>query len=393
MSAAEPVILVLNAGSSSLKFAVLAGERTLCRGVIDRIGVRGRPQHANARGADGTSLIDGDLAATDHDEALDWLVDWVPSVLGGATPGAVGHRVVHGGDSFSAPVRVTPDVVARLEALVPLAPLHQPHNLGPIKFLLARRPGLLQVACFDTAFHATMDRLERLFALPRDYYHRGVKRYGFHGLSYEFIAARLPDVDPRAAAGRTVVAHLGNGASMCALRAGRSVATTMGFTAIDGLMMGTRTGSIDPGVLLYLLQQEGMTPDQVSDLLYTKSGLLGVSGISSDMRDLLASDRPEAAEAVELFCRRIAQALGSLVAVLGGLDALVFTGGIGEHAAPVRARVCELSEWLGVRLDPAANAAHRQALHAADSAAALLVIPTDEERMIARHVVRTLGLS
>jgi acetate kinase len=391
MSAAAPPVLVLNAGSSSLKFALLAGDQSLGRGQVDRIGVAGSRPHAKVQRG-GATLIDSEIPAADHEQVLDWLLDWLPAAQPGVRPAAVGHRVVHGGDAYTAPVRVTPDVVATLKALIPLAPLHQPHNVAPIEYLLRRSPDLPQVACFDTAFHATQDRLDRMYALPRAYFERGVKHYGFHGLSYESIAGQLPAVDARAAAGRTVVCHLGNGASMCALRAGRSVATTMGFTALDGLVMGTRCGSIDPGILLYALEHDRLSPHQLSDLLYTQSGLLGVSAVSSDMRDLLASDRPEAAEAVELFCRRAARELGSLTAALGGLDALVFTAGIGEHAAPVRARIGELAAWLGVRIDPTANAAHRRAIHAADSAVAVLVIPTDEEGAVARHVVRTLGL-
>jgi acetate kinase len=391
MSAAAAPVLVMNAGSSSLKFALVAGDQSLGRGQVDRIGVAGKRPHAKVQ-RNGVTLIDADVPAADHEQALDWLLDWTPTALPGVRPAAVGHRVVHGGDAYTTPVRVTPGVVAALKALVPLAPLHQPHNVAPIEYLLRRSPDLPQVACFDTAFHATQDRLERMYALPRAYFERGVKRYGFHGLSYESIAGRLPAVDPRAAAGRTVVCHLGNGASMCALRAGRSVATTMGFTALDGLVMGSRCGSIDPGVLLYALEHDGLSPPQLSELLYTQSGLLGVSGISSDMRDLLASARPQAAEAVELFCRRAARELGTLAAALGGLDAVVFTAGIGEHAAPVRARIGELAAWLGVRIDPAANAAHRPAIHSPDSAVAVLVIPTDEEGAVARHVVRTLGL-
>jgi acetate kinase len=386
-------ILVVNAGSSSLKFSVLAEERLLCKGVIDRLGAGdGAGPHVRAEDGSGRVLQDGPVPTRDDREALEWLTKWLPTALGGVRPVAVGHRVVHGGDAFTAPTPVTPEVLARLEELVPLAPLHQPRNLAPIRFLAQVAPDLPQVACFDTAFHATQDRLERLFALPRAYFDRGVKRYGFHGLSYEYVAGRLAEVDPRAAAGRTVVCHLGNGASLCALLGGRSVATTMGFTALEGLPMGTRCGTIDPGVLLHLLDHDKMDADTLGDLLYKRSGLLGVSGISPDMRDLLASPHPEAAEAVELFCYRIARELGALAAVLGGLDALVFTAGIGEHAAPVRAKVCERAAWLGVRLDPEANARHAPQIHAADGTVGVLIVPTDEERMIARHVVRLLNL-
>jgi acetate kinase len=359
-------------------------------GLIDRLGGTGARGHATARDGNGTALASLDLPGSSHAEALDWLVDWLAEHSEGVKPLAVGHRVVHGGDRFTAPVRVTAEILAHLEELIPLAPLHQPHNLGPIRYFLRKRPDLPQVACFDTAFHATQSRLERLFALPRRYAEQGVKRYGFHGLSYEYIASRLPEIDPRAASGKTIVCHLGNGASLCAMNAGRSVATTMGFTALEGLMMGTRTGAIDPGVLLHLLQHEHLTPDQLAELLYKKSGLLGVSGISADMRDLLASDRPEAAEAVALFCYRISREIGALAAVLGGLDALIFTAGIGEHAAPVRAQVCERAAWLGVVLDVAANNRGGEVISTADSRAVVRILPTNEELMIARHTARML---
>jgi acetate kinase len=299
--------------------------------------------------------------------------------------------VVHGGDHFVAPTIVTPEVLKQLDSLTPLAPLHQPNSLGPIRFLTRRFPELPQVACFDTAFHATQSRIERMYALPREYFDRGIKRYGFHGLSYEFIAGRLPEVDTRAAAGLTIVCHLGNGASLCAMQAGRSVATTMGFTPLDGIPMGTRCGSISPDVLLHQLTQEKMTVEELSSLLYRRSGLLGISGISADMRDLLTSSAPSAAEAVEYFCYRIAREIGSLAATLGGLDAIVFTAGIGEHAARVRARVLELSKWLGVAFDAEANAADRDSLHSAASAVDVLVIPTNEELMICRHTQRVLA--
>ncbi|MGB7159883.1 MAG: acetate/propionate family kinase [Tepidisphaeraceae bacterium] len=385
-------IAVLNAGSSSLKFSVFRGEMVTCKGLIDRLG---RPQagetRAAVRGEDGASLFEGAIPARNHEQALEWLFDLLGKHNLGARPVAVGHRVVHGGDGFVAPTRVTPEVLDRLEALVPLAPLHQPHNLAPIRFLARRFPQLPQIACFDTAFHATQARIERMYALPRAWFDRGIKRYGFHGLSYEYIAAQLPQIDPRAASGRTVVCHLGNGASLCALRAGQSVATTMGFTALEGLPMGTRCGAIDPGVLLHLLDHEKMRAAELTDLLYRRCGLLGVSGISADMRDLLKSTEASATETVEYFCYRIARELGSLAAALGGLDAVVFTGGIGEHAAPVRARVAELAHWLGVRIDVDANAANRTELHRSDSTIHVLVIPTNEERMIALHTRRVLA--
>lgn len=390
MTQSPAPILVINAGSSSIKFSLQVGDREVVHGLIDRLGGTGARGHATARDGNGTTLASLDLPGSSHAEALDWLVDWLAEHSEGVKPLAVGHRVVHGGDRFTAPVRVTAEILAHLEELIPLAPLHQPHNLGPIRYFLQKRPDLPQVACFDTAFHATQSRLERLFALPRRYAEQGVKRYGFHGLSYEYIASRLPEIDPRAASGKTIVCHLGNGASLCAMNAGRSVATTMGFTALEGLMMGTRTGAIDPGVLLHLLQHEHLTPDQLAELLYKKSGLLGVSGISADMRDLLASDRPEAVEAVALFCYRISREIGALAAVLGGLDALIFTAGIGEHAAPVRTQVCERAAWLGVDLDVAANNRAGDVISTADSRVVVRILPTNEELMIARHTARLL---
>jgi acetate kinase len=385
-------IAVLNAGSSSLKFSFFRGDLAVCKGVLDRLDPS-QPGGSRAviRGADGASLFDGEIPARNHEQALEWLFDWQGRSQPAFRAAAVGHRVVHGGDTFTAPVRVTPDVLDRLDALVPLAPLHQPHNLAPIRFLSRKFPQLPQVACFDTAFHAAQSRIERMYALPRGWFDRGIKRYGFHGLSYEYIASQLPRIEPRAESGRTVVCHLGNGASLCALRAGKSVATTMGFTALDGLPMGTRCGAIDPGVLLHLLEHEKMSVADLTDLLYHRSGLRGVSEISADMRDLLNSNQAGAAEAVEYFCYRIARELGSLAAALGGLDAVVFTGGIGEHAAPVRARVAELAQWLGLRIDPDANVANRTALHRSDSAVHVLIIPTNEEQMIATHTRHVLA--
>jgi acetate kinase len=381
-------IAVVNAGSSTVKFSLLNGEKPALGALLDRLGSgAGNGACATLRDAGAGTLFQGPIPAENHEDALVWLFDWLARNNGEFKPAAVGHRVVHGGDSLIRPERVTDEVIGRIEALVPLAPLHQPHNLAPIRLLAAKFPDLPQVACFDTAFHATQSAVERRFALPREYEAAGIRRYGFHGLSYEYIASRLPETDPLAAEGRTIVCHLGNGASLCAMRAGRSVATTMSFTALDGIPMGTRCGAIDPGVLLHLMGQPGMDARTLSDLLYKRSGLLGLSGLSGDMRDLLASDRPEAAEAVEYFCYRIAREIGSLSAVLGGLDALVFTAGIGEHAAPVRDRICQLSAWLGVAIDPAAD----RILHTPDSGVHVLVVPTDEEAMIARHVRQTLG--
>jgi acetate kinase len=325
---------------------------------------------------------------TPYKALFEELIAWVEDQLDGTAVRAVGHRVVHGGDVYREPVLVDADVLRTLEGFVSLAPLHQPHNLAPIRELATMKPGLPQVACFDTAFHAGHEPAARNFALPRELTAEGIHRYGFHGLSYEFIARRLPDVDPESARGRAVVAHLGSGASMCAIHRGRSVASTMGFTAVDGLPMGTRTGSLDPGVLLYLLQERGMDARGLQTLLYRESGLLGVSGISNDMRILLASDDPNAREAIDLFVYRIHRELGSLAAALGGLEALVFTAGIGENAPEIRARVCEAARWLGVVIDPDANRRNARRLHRPESAVRVWVIPTNEELMIAQHTRR-----
>jgi acetate kinase len=383
-------ILVLNAGSSSLKFTVFAvaesGELDVqVRGALEALSGSATFRAMDARGAVvGEHAWDAG-APPQHAGALDFLFDWLRQRGGAARLAAVGHRVVHGGSEFAAPVRIDAAVLAKLAALVPLAPLHQPHNLLPIRLIAERQPGLAQVACFDTAFHRSAPPLARAFALPASITDRGVHRYGFHGLSYEYIASVLARYDRGASAGRTVVLHLGNGASMCALQAGASVATTMGFTAVDGLPMGTRSGSLDPGVILYLLRELGMDAAAIESLLYNESGLLGVSGVSSDMRELLASRDPRAAFAIELFVYRIGRELGSLAAALGGLDAIVFTAGIGERAAPIRAAVCERAAWLGVELDAVANAAGGPRISRVSSRVAAWVIPTDEELMIARH--------
>ncbi len=387
-------LLVLNAGSSSLKFSLFRDEdppHPLLRGQIE-----GLPDGARFLARDATGVIGeeewppGTLLG--HPEAIEFLFNWGRSgVLGGHRIIAAGHRVVHGGVQFSAPSLIDAATLSRLEALVPLAPLHQPHNVAAIRAVAKMAPELPQVACFDTAFHRTQSPVAEAFALPRRFAEEGVRRYGFHGLSYEYIASVLPAIDPRAAAGRTVVAHLGNGASLCAMEGGRSVATTMGFTALDGLVMGTRCGAIDPGVLLYLIERHGMDAAGMGNLLYEESGLLGVSGISSDMRELLESPDPRAAEAVDLFVYRIRRELGSLAAALGGLDALVFTGGIGENAVSIRARVCRDARWLGLELDEDANAGRGRRISIPGSRATAWVIPTDEELMIARHTRRMLG--
>ncbi len=383
-------ILVINAGSSSIKFSLFLtnGDQKpilSSKGQVEGINVA---PHFIAKAADGTVLAeqrwpaDSDL---NHQDLLKHLIDWVEDNLDGATLVAAGHRVVHGGPKYATPVLVDDSVLAELEGYSQLAPLHQPHNLAPIRALAKVHPGLLQVACFDTAFHSTNQKVATAFALPRHLTEEGVRRYGFHGLSYEFIARRLREIDPKLAAGKVVVCHLGSGASMCAIQDGKSVASTLGFTALDGLPMGTRTGNLDPGVVLYLIQQKGMGAKDVETLLYKKSGLLGVSGISNDMRVLLESDDPHAAEAVELFCYRVNRELGSLAAAMGGLDAMVFTAGIGEHSAPVREKVCQGAAWLGVRLDPAANAKHAELISDAGSRVPVYVIPTNEEMMIANH--------
>jgi acetate kinase len=359
--------LVLNAGSSSLKFAVFADEDP-------------------PRRVDGGRL-EG-LERGGHTAAVEQVLD---RALEGHRVAAVGHRIVHGGTRYAKPVLVDASTLAYLDQLVPLAPLHQPHGLAAVRVVTERAPSMPQIACFDTAFHRTQPWVAETFALPRRYRDEGVRRYGFHGLSYEFIASALERVDRRAAHGRAVVLHLGNGASMCALREGRSVATTMSFTPLDGLMMGTRSGALDPGVVLYLMQAHGMNAQALSHLLYDASGLLGVSGVSSDMRELLARANDHASsEAIELFVYRIDRELGSLAAALGGLDAVVFTGGIGENAAPIRERVCRHAAWLGVELDRNANDRGGPCISQASSHVSAWVLPTDEEAMIARQVQRVL---
>jgi len=385
-------ILVINAGSSSLKFSVF-----LCRGTELEPSLRGQVEGLNtsprftAKDAAGRSISERvwkEGESLGHEGAVSHLIDFLRSTGGGQRLVAVGHRVVHGGLEYSEPTRVTPEVLRALEKLIPLAPLHQPHNLGPIRHVLEKMPALPQVACFDTAFHRTQPELAQAFALPKEITDRGVRRYGFHGLSYEYIAGALPAVDAGAAAGRVVVAHLGNGASMCAMRGGRSVANTMGFTALDGLPMGTRCGSIDPGVMLYLMDELKMDARAIETLVYQQSGLLGVSGVSSDMRALLSSDAPGARLAIDLFVYRIGRELGSLAAALGGLDALVFTAGIGEHAVPIRERVVRDAAWLGLALDAEANGRDGPRITAAASRTPAYVVPTNEELMIARHTRR-----
>jgi len=390
-------ILVLNAGSSSVKFSLFLERgnalELLLGGQLE--GLYTAPRF-KAKRADGSVIEEKQWApdeALGHDGAISHLADFLRRQLGEHSLAAVGHRVVHGGVDYGVPVRLTAEIVKDLEQFIPLAPLHQPHNLTPIRLLLASRPELPQVACFDTAFHHVQPALAQAFALPPEITERGVRRYGFHGLSYEYIASVMAEYDPRAAEGRSVVLHLGNGASMCAIQGGKSMASTMGFTAMDGLPMGTRCGSLDPGVVLYLMDELKMDPRAIEEMLYKQSGLLGVSGVSSDMRTLLDSSDPKAKFAVELFVYRIARELGSLAAAMGGLDALVFTAGIGEHAAPIREQVCKAAAWLGVEFDPVANAAGGPCITAAGSRVSAWVIPTNEELMIARqtrHILYTL---
>ena len=382
-------ILVLNAGSSSIKFSVFSSIHNdlqqVVKGQVE--GLYTSP-HFSAENGAGEKVAKNkwdEGTQMGHEGAVAHIVDFLRANRQNYRVRAVGHRVVHGGINFSEPVLIAPGVLGELEKLVSLAPLHQPHNLGPIRSVAKKLPNLPQVACFDTAFHRAQTELAQAYALPHEITERGVRRYGFHGLSYEYIAGALPALDAKAAAGRVVVAHLGNGASMCAMSGGKSVASTMGFTAVDGLPMGTRCGAIDPGVVLYLMDELHMSTHTVEKTIYQQSGLLGVSGISSDMRTLLASNEPRAKFAVDLFVYRIRRELGSLVAALGGLDALVFAGGIGERALSIRERVCQGAAWTGLVFDRAANEAGGPRISSADSRVSAWVVCTNEELMIARH--------
>lgn len=383
-------ILTINAGSSSVKFALFPAtaeptkRERLCEGEIENIGHAG---HFFAVDGAGARLVDRKLPApTKHEKALDVLLSCLTQQFQRRGLVGVGHRVVHGGTRYAAPVRIDASVIAELRRLIPLAPLHQPHHIAAIAALAKLHPRLPQIACFDTAFHRSQPTVATEFALPRALCEEGVRRYGFHGLSYEYIASVLPlSMGAAEAEGRIVVAHLGSGASMCALRGRKSVATTMGFTALDGLPMSRRCGALDPGVVLYLIDEKGMTVKEVSNLLYRSSGLLGVSGVSDDMRTLLTSCNPHAKLAVELFIYRTGRELGSLAAALGGLDALVFTAGIGEHAEEIRRRVCLDARWLGIALDETANATNAPRISPPESRASAWVIATDEDLMIARH--------
>ena len=381
----DPLIVVLNAGSSSLKLAVFRGGQVTMRAAAERTSQMEDEGPFWIKDRNEQDILRGMLPTADRSSLLQVVLDILAKRFPEVPVSAVGHRVVHGGDRFTTPVRVTPEILSALESLIPLAPLQQPHNLAEIRAVASLLPGVLQVACFDTAFHATMPIHERMLGLPRKYFDKGVMRFGFHGLSYESIASRLPGIDLLAATGRTVVCHLGSGASLCALLVGRSIATTMSFTPLDGLLMGTRAGAIDPGVVLYLLRSERLTLDQVERLLGRESGLLGVSGISSDIRDLLASPEPEAAEAVELFCYRVAREIGSMVATLEGLDSIVFTGGIGENSPEIRDKVCRRLGWLGAQLDQTANQTGDTHLNNLNSRVSILRVRADEEAMIAWH--------
>jgi acetate kinase len=388
--------VVINAGSSSLKFCVFQrpeGQnwRLEARGQIEGIGTSPRLM---VKDSEGGKLADNKLDSTvrDGSAAIEALAAWLRSKYGGSRVLGVGHRVVHGGAKFSAPTVVTKEVLTELYKLVPLAPLHQPYNLAAIEAVFERLPDVPQVACFDTSFHRTHAPVADLIPLPRDVREAGVQKYGFHGLSYEYIASVLPEAAPEIAKGLVIVAHLGSGASLCALSDGKSVDTTMGFTAVDGLCMGTRPGAIDPGVVLFLFQNLGLSPKDVESLLYKKSGLLAISGISNDMRDLLGRSEPDARLAVDYFVYRVAKEIGALAAVLGGIDGLVFTAGIGENSPEIRRRICEASAWLGIELDTEANEAKGPRISTRQSRVSAWVIPTNEELMIAGHTGSLLGL-
>jgi len=388
--------LVLNAGSSSLKFCVFKRPETLqwqldAKGQIEGIGTAPR---LSVKDGAGTRIADDRLDATvsDGSKAVDALAAWLHAKYHGGKVLGVGHRVVHGGSGFAGPTVVNQGTLARLRELIPLAPLHQPYNLAAIEEVFERLPGVPQVACFDTSFHCSHSAVAALVPLPRDLCQSGLQRYGFHGLSYEYIASVLPEVAPEIARGRVIVAHLGSGASLCALKEGKSVDNSLGFTALDGLCMGTRPGALDPGVILYLFQSLGLSAKEVEAILYKKSGLLGISGISNDMRDLLQANEPEARLAVDYFVYRAAKEIGALVAVLGGIDGLVFTAGIGENSAEIRRRICESCAWLGLELDATANANRSPRISTSVSKVSTWVIPTNEEIMIARHTGTLLGI-
>lgn len=386
-------IAVINAGSSSIKFAIFnddPDQSLLFRGLFENLGVAPR---LTVEDPDGRRIVENEWSANEinHRSATRVILQTSIGLLGGEAVEGIGHRVVHGGTQFAKPTLVTKDVLSSLALLKPLAPLHQPHNLAPIEAIMTAAPHIVQVACFDTAFHQSQPHLAQGFALPRELTDSGIRRYGFHGLSYEYVSAKLREVSPEHADKRIIIAHLGNGASLCAIHQGRSVATTMGFTAVDGLMMGTRCGSIDPGVLIYLMDEKKLDARGLEDLIYKKSGLLGVSGMTSDMRALRQSDDPRAREAIDLFVYRIVREIGSLAAALGGLEGLVFTGGIGQRDSKTRSEVVAGCGWLGARIDEQANGAGAERIDGPESDFPIWVLSTDEERVIARHTASLLG--
>lgn len=379
-------ILVINAGSSSIKFALYSDQRPLgiklCSGQVESIGAAAKFRYVLQNGESGEDLWP---LVSDHAQAFDALIAWLLSRFDRQAPVVVGHRVVHGGPRFYQPVIIDEAVMDYLQSAVPLAPLHQPHNICGVQSMQKHFPTVPQVACFDTGFHRTQSAMVERYAIPEEWYQKGVRRYGFHGLSYEYISEQLHITAPQLAHGKVIVAHLGNGASLCALHNGKSVDTTMGFSVLDGLPMGTRPGNLDAGVVLYLLGQCGMQFEQLETLLYKQSGLLGLSGISNDVRTLLASAAPQAGMAIDYFVYRVNRQIGALTAALGGLDGLVFTAGIGEHSSAIRKRICKSAAWSGIKLDDVANSAGEGLISQADNGPQVWVIPTDEELMIARH--------
>jgi acetate kinase len=390
-------LLVINAGSSSIKFAIYKKDALSnllivdATGQIEGIGIQ---PHFSVKDSQDATLIARSFTVDenpDHASAITLICAWLEGYFTKGYLLAVGHRVVHGGQGYSAPVLIDAKVLMELESLIPLAPLHQPHNLAAIRVLLEAMPNVPQVACFDTAFHCSQPEVAKRVAIPRCFADEGVRRYGFHGLSYEYIASILPSLEPNLLDARVIVAHLGSGASLCAMQNGRSIATTMGFSPLDGLIMGTRCGNIDPGVLIYLMDRHNMDARALEDLLYHQSGLLGISGVSSDMRTLLTSKEPYAQEAIESFVYRIGREIGSLAAALGGLDALVFTGGIGEHSPVIRAKICQQAQWLGLEIDHLANESALTRISTIDSKLSAWVVPTDENLMIARHTQQVVG--
>jgi acetate kinase len=392
------VVLTLNAGSSSLKFAAFAlangGEPNgLASGQIEGIGATARGSVATATGEKSALTFDPSLRRIDHQAAMSAILGWLKGAGYDASVAAVGHRIVHGGADYATPVLIDDATLANLRALIPLAPLHQPHNVAGVEAAMKAFPSIPQVACFDTAFHRGHPFVDDTFALPRSFYEEGVRRYGFHGLSYEFITRSLRKIAPQIARADVIIAHLGNGASMCAVHDGRAVASTMGFTALDGLAMGTRCGQLDPGVVLYLLTEKKMSADAISDLLWKNSGLKGMSGLSQDMRELEASSSPAARDAIAYFVSRIRRELAGLAATVDGAEGVVFTAGIGEHSWKVREAALKDMEWMGIHLDAEANRDHAQIISAKDSPTIVFVIPTNEELMIAEHTVRTAGVT